>query len=106
MSTELRVVLTTFPGIEKAREVVRELVESQLIACGNLLPGAVSLYIYDGKFCEDEEVVAILKTRKEKLTELEARLLELHPYETPEFVVLPIDQTSVGYGKWVTDQTR
>lgn len=101
----MRVVLTTFPKIEKAREIVRKLVESKLIACGNLLPGAVSLYIYNGQFCEDEEVVGILKTRSERLPALEAKLKELHPYEVPEFVVLPVESASAEYAKWVGEQT-
>jgi len=101
----MRVVLTTFPKIEKAREIVRELVDAGLIACGNLLPGAISLYVYEGKFCEDEEVVAILKTSGERLSELEAKLKELHPYEVPEFVVLPVESASADYAKWVEEQT-
>lgn len=101
----MRVVLTTFPKIERAREIVRELVESKLIACGNLLPGAISLYVYQEKFCEEEEVVAILKTRAEKLGELEAKLKELHSYEVPEFVVLPVESASADYAKWVGVQT-
>lgn len=88
--TEMLMVFTTFASEEDAARVVRTLVEERLIACGNLLPRARSLYRWQGEVADQSEVVVLMKTRKQDWTALLSRLHELHPYETPECIAVRI----------------
>lgn len=99
--TEARIILTTFPDLEKARQIGTVLVERQLAACVNLNPKAESIYRWEGKVQNDAEVVAIIKSTSSKILELEAVLLELHPYGVPEFLVFEVEQGSEAYLKWL-----
>ena len=99
--TEMLIVFTTFANPEDAARVVRVLVEERLIACGNLLPGARSLYRWEGKVQDQPEVVVLMKTRKQDWTALISRLHELHPYETPECVAVRIAAGAPKYMAWL-----
>jgi periplasmic divalent cation tolerance protein len=99
--TEMLMVFTTFPDAETAARAVRALVEERLIACGNLLPGARSLYRWEGRIADQPEVVAILKSRKQDWPALMSRLHELHPYQTPECIAVRIASGSPGYLAWL-----
>jgi len=77
------------------------LVESQLAACVNLIPGVESIYRWEGKVQHDAEVLAILKTTAAGLAALERRLKEVHPYDTPEIVALKPETVEARYGAWV-----
>ena len=101
----IRVVLTTFGNAEEAAQAVRILVEEKLAACGTLLPGARSIYVWEGKVEDTEEVVVILKTSGGKFAALEDRLKALHPYDTPEIIGLDPAAVSSDYARWVTDNT-
>ena len=107
MKTEdIRIVLCTFPDLDKARQIGTLLVESQLAACGNLVPQVESIYQWNGETQRDSEVLAIFKTRELLISKLEAELIELHPYDVPEFLVLPVDSGAEDYVKWVRDVTN
>lgn len=95
--SEVLLVMTTFGNVETARAVARELVERRLVACVNLLPGATSLYEWEGALCEEPEVVAILKTTRDGFSALESVLTELHPYQIPEIIALPVTAGSERY---------
>ena len=99
--TEMLVVLTTFAGEEDAARVVRALVEERLIACGNLVPGARSLYRWQGKLADEREVLVLMKTRKQDWTALLSRLHELHPYETPECLAIRVAAGAPKYLAWL-----
>ena len=99
--TEMLIVFTTFANAEDAARVVRVLVEERLIACGNLLPGARSLYRWEGKVQDQSEVVVLMKTRKQDWTALISRLHELHPYETPECIAVRIAAGAPAYMAWL-----
>lgn len=101
--TEMLIVFTTFAREEDAARVVRALVEERLIACGNLLPGARSIYRWKGRVEDAGEVVALLKTRKQDWTALLSRLHELHPYETPECVAVRIAAGAPRYMAWLEE---
>ena len=90
-------VLSTFENEESGKRVARELVEQQLVTCVNLLPGATSLYRWEGKVCEENEVVALMKTTSVGYSRLEERLAELHPYDEPEILAIPAAAGSEGY---------
>ncbi|MGB6222582.1 divalent-cation tolerance protein CutA [Haloferula sp.] len=103
MKSEVMVVLCTFPDFEKARQIGAGLVERQVAACINLLPGATSIYRWEGKIEEESEVLGVIKTTAEAYPALEAAILELHPYETPEVLALPIGRGAEKYLRWVAD---
>jgi periplasmic divalent cation tolerance protein len=99
--TEMLLVFTTFQREEDAARVVRTLVEERLAACGNLLPGARSLYRWKGAIEDAREVVVLLKTRKQDWSALVSRLHQLHPYDTPECIAVRIAAGAPKYMAWL-----
>lgn len=97
--------LTTAPSAETAKRLVRTLVERRVIACGTVLPGAVSTYWWQGAVAEEEEVVVVMKTTVERWSELAAILPGLHPYEVPELIALPVADGHPPYLEWVRAET-
>jgi periplasmic divalent cation tolerance protein len=95
------IVFTTFANADDATRVVRALVEERLIACGNLLPGARSIYRWQGEVADQPEVVVLMKTRKQDWTAFLSRLHELHPYDTPECVAVRIAAGAPKYMAWL-----
>ena len=103
---EYRLVLTTVPDEELGRRLARTLVEERLAACVNVGPAVTSFYWWDKKLVEDGERMVFIKTRAAILDRLEARLKELHPYEVPEFISLPIASGSPEYLGWLEAETQ
>jgi periplasmic divalent cation tolerance protein len=101
--TEMLLVFSTFASEEDGARVVRVLVEERLIACGNLLPGARSIYRWKDEVADEPEVVAIMKTRKQDWPALLARLHELHPFEIPECVAVRIAAGAPKYLAWLDE---
>ncbi len=97
----IRIVLTTAATPEEAENLARALVEEQLAACATLVPGVRSIYRWKGQVEEASETMLLIKTTVEQLAPLEARLHTLHSYETPEFLVLPVEAGSDGYLGWL-----
>lgn len=95
--------ISTFPNVESARKVIRELVSQKLIACGNIIPHVESIYMWEGELCEETEVLAIMKTHEEKISSLKQVLSELHPYEVPELIITEIVDGSDDYLNWVRE---
>jgi periplasmic divalent cation tolerance protein len=102
----IRIVLTTAANPEEAAALAHTLVEERLAACATLLPGAQSIYRWKGEIESSTETLLLLKTGTEQLAALEARLLELHSYETPEFLVLKVDASSHPYMDWLQENLR
>ena len=99
-------VISTFPDIEKARQIGTALVESQLAACVNLVPAIESIYRWQGKVTTDAEVLAIFKTTAHALPEFEEKLRALHPYEVPEIVAVKPGHVSERYDRWVSESVK
>jgi periplasmic divalent cation tolerance protein len=104
--TEYSLVLTTVPDEEIGRRIARTLVEERLAACVNVGPAVTSFYWWDKKLVEDGERMIFIKTKAAILDRLEARLKELHPYEVPEFISLPIASGSPEYLRWLEAETQ
>jgi periplasmic divalent cation tolerance protein len=98
----VRLIFTTFSTSDDAAKVIRHLVEEGLAACGTILPGARSVYLWKGEVEDTTEAVVIFKTTVEAYPRFEARLKELHPYETPEIVAIDPAAVSGDYAAWVT----
>ncbi len=95
------VVFVTFPSTEVARTISSVLVEEELAACVNLLPGAESVYRWKGRVEVASEVVGLIKTTRSALEELRRKYLSLHPYEVAEFVVVDLAGGSAPYLDWL-----
>jgi len=100
------VVLTTCPDAATAERLARALVEASLAACVNVVPGLRSIYRWNGAVQSDEEVLMLSKTTAVRFEALRARIVELHPYEVPEVVALPVADGHDAYLRWVADSTR
>jgi periplasmic divalent cation tolerance protein len=94
-------VLTTVGAEFDARALARALVEAKLAACVNIIDRMHSIYRWEGRVTDDEEQLLLIKTSDARVDELREELFRLHPYDVPEFVVLPIDATSDAYGAWL-----
>ena len=99
-------LLTTFPDIAVARPAVRTLVEEQLVACGNILPSVESIYRWQGTVETSAEVMVFFKTTVDCADAAQARLRDLHPYEVPEILRLPVDGGWPPYLDWVRNETN
>ena len=99
------IVLSTFADEAAAARVGRELVRRRLAACMNIVPGARSIYRWQGQIEDTGEVLAIMKTEHSRLDELIAALGELHPYQVPEILALPAARVSEPYARWVRAET-
>ena len=104
--TDALLVFTTLPNADKAAEVARALVEERLAACANLLPAVRSIYRWEGKIHDENVVLVLFKTRAETVERLKARILELHPYEVPEILCVPVESGYQAYLDWLSAQTR
>ena len=94
-------VLVTTPDLDTARTLARAALNARLTACANLMPKMESHYWWQGKLESSAEVLIIFKTTKAKLKALEKLIVARHPYDTPEFLVLPIVAGNKRYLDWV-----
>jgi periplasmic divalent cation tolerance protein len=95
------VVLTTLGPDFDARSLARAIVEARLAACVNVIDGIHSIYRWEGRVAADDEQLLLIKTTDARLDALREMLFALHPYDVPEFVVMPIESTSEAYGMWI-----
>lgn len=106
MSDDCLLVLCTCPGDTVAAEIATALIEQNLAACVNRLPGVKSWYRWQGHIEKDEEVLLLIKTTGGRLAELEEMVHRLHPYEVPEIIAVPVSTGAEAYLQWVRDSTR
>jgi periplasmic divalent cation tolerance protein len=105
MSSEFVLVLTTLPGDADAPAFARALVEARLAACVNLLPPMDSVYRWQGAVERETERQVVIKTAMPRIDALWQRVRDLHPYEMPEFIVIPIVDGNQSYLRWVAEST-
>jgi periplasmic divalent cation tolerance protein len=99
------IVLTTLPASTDVQAFGTALVEGRVAACVNVLPEMTSIYRWEGKVEREPERQVVIKTTAARLPDLRERVRTLHPYEVPEFIVLPIIDGSEAYLKWVREST-
>lgn len=99
------VIFTTVGNAEQGRRIAREMVESRLAACVTCLPGLTSIYRWMGRVEEDSEMLLLIKTTGERVDELKAHLLRIHPYEVPEFLILPVRDGGEAFRRWLCEAT-
>ncbi|MDR3741527.1 MAG: divalent-cation tolerance protein CutA [Terracidiphilus sp.] len=101
-----RIVMTTSADAIEAERLANTLVGERLIACATLVPGAKSIYRWQGAVETSTETLLLLKTTAEQIPALQARLLALHSYDTPEFLVIPVEGGSGKYLDWLAASLR
>jgi periplasmic divalent cation tolerance protein len=101
---EVRVAFITAPDEEAAIRIARALVEERLVACVNVVSGVRSVYRWEGAVQEDAEVLLVVKTRADRAGDLVDRVVELHPYELPEVLLLPAVGGNPPYLDWVREE--
>jgi periplasmic divalent cation tolerance protein len=94
-------VYSTFPSLEEARKTGRALIEARLAACVNIFPSMVSIYVWQGKTEEGNEAAMLIKTAKTRVDEVLAMLKQLHPYDLPARLVLPVIGGGEDFLRWI-----
>jgi periplasmic divalent cation tolerance protein len=100
------VVFITASGEEEAARIARALVEERLAACVNIIRGVRSIYAWKGSLQDEAEALMVLKTREALFGPIERRVKELHSYEVPEVIAMPITQGLEDYMAWMEEATR
>ena len=101
----MRIVLSTIDDVQKAQELATTLVNRKLAACVNIIPSVWSVYHWQGTVEKAVENLLIVKTSKGRLEELVEELRELHPYDLPEIIALPVETGLPEYLRWVETET-
>jgi periplasmic divalent cation tolerance protein len=102
--TDKLLVLSTCETLDAARRIARHLVDRQLAACVNLVPAVESIYRWKGAVETAGEILLLIKTSRTRFDELQAELRQVHPYEVPECVAVPVETGSSAYLTWWSDQ--
>jgi periplasmic divalent cation tolerance protein len=95
------VAIVTAPSHDVAERIVTTVVDERLAACGNIVTGVTSIYRWEGAVQRDSEVLILFKTTGEVLDRLMSRVEEIHPYDVPEVLALPVLAGLAGYMDWV-----
>jgi len=105
-TADYSMVFVTAPDKKVARQLARAALEKRLVACANLVAGMESHYWWQGKLERSAEILIIFKTTTRRLAALEKLVLAQHPYDTPEFVVVPLRAGTDRYLNWIMDSTK
>ena len=100
--TDKLIVFVTCGGREEAETIARAVVEARLAACVNVAPGVRSCYLWEEKVQWSDEVLLLIKTTQARFASLQARILELHSYEIPEIVAVPVGAGFDKYLDWIS----
>ena len=98
------VVFCTAPDKTIGLQIAQTLIENRLAACVNLSEGLTSIFRWKGEICRESEILLTIKSRKSLFPQLEKSIRELHPYQVPEIIALPLAAGSSDYLKWITDE--
>ena len=105
-TSRAHIVLVTAPDLKSARKIAKAALTARLVACANLVPRIESHYWWQGKLEKGAEVLIIFKTEKTKLPELEKNVIANHPYDTPEFITIPISAGNQRYLDWISASVK
>lgn len=103
MNEEFIIAFSTFPDMETARKIARELVESSIVACANIVPSIESIYCWKEKVETNTEALAVFKLTAAHYPDFESRLRTLHPYDVPEIIAHKVEHGLPEYLCWVSD---
>ena len=100
------VVLVTVGNAATARALGETLVGEELAACVNVVPGILSIYRWQGAVERSDELLCLVKTTRAGFERLRARIVELHPYDVPEILALPVEAGHAAYLDWIAASVR
>ena len=103
---EVNLVLSTAGSLTEGKKIARRLVEEGLAACVNVIPGVFSFFSWEGKLCQEREVLILAKTRKSNNSKIIRKIKELHSYEVPEVLFLPLVGGEEKYLQWVRQSVK
>ncbi len=98
-------VYATFPSLAEAERIGGRLVDDRLAACVNILPGMVSIYVWERQRQRDTECAMIIKSRATLANRIVETVRSLHPYDNPAIVALDITAGSPPFLEWILAQT-
>ena len=104
--TDKIVIFVTVGNSKDAALLAKSLVEKRLAACVNMLPGVSSWYWWEGKVTEDQEVLLMIKTSREKFATLEKEVVRSHSYAVPEVIALQVVEGSKNYLNWIDESLQ
>jgi periplasmic divalent cation tolerance protein len=104
--TELLLVMTSLPNEDAAKALAKQLIDVHLAACVQIQLGVQSIYRWEGRVCEEQEVVLVAKTTAEQWSAISAFIKQNHPYDVPEIIAQPITHSHSDYARWVVAETR
>jgi len=102
----LALIYSTIDNVQDAKKIAHTLVEEKLVACVNIIPNIESIYRWKGKIDEDKECILLAKTTEKHVKQTIRRIKELHTYELPDIIVLPIIGGLKDYLNYVIDETQ
>lgn len=102
MRDKPQIVLCTVPDRDSAEEMANILIADNLAACVNILPGITSVYRWEDKIEQGNELLLVIKTARKTYKALQAKIVDLHPYELPEIIAVPIEDGLPAYLNWLT----
>ena len=105
MITDYAVVLVTASSRLEAEKIAQALVEEKLAACVSFMP-IHSIYTWKSELCQEDEWQLMIKTDLRQFEQLETKIKQLHSYEVPEIIALPIIKGSADYLNWISEQTQ
>jgi periplasmic divalent cation tolerance protein len=100
------IVTTTLPTMDAARLLGQQLIDERLAACVQIQGGVQSIYRWDGKVCNDTEVLLSAKTVTTQWNSIETFIMTHHPYQLPEIIALKPAEYSQAYGRWVNEEIK
>lgn len=103
---EFIVIYCTVPNKKEGKDIARALVSKKLAACVNIIDKVESVFSWDGKLCEEQEAMMIIKTKQELFDKVNALIQGLHSYNVPEVIALPFVEADEEYLKWIMHETR
>lgn len=103
---EFILVLTSVPDEKTAQRIAARVLEEKLAACVTISGAARSLYWWKGKMARETEHILFMKTKTSLFSELEEKVREVHPYEVPEIIALPVQNGSANYLDWIRKETK
>ena len=99
-------VLCTVDSMEQGEQIAAALVEAGEAACVNIISGVRSIYIWQGKLCREAELLLVIKSVAEKFEAMRARIRQMHTYQTPEVIAVPITAGDADYLKWLRESVN
>lgn len=102
----MKVILSTTPNIDEAKNIAKTLIEQKLAACINIVPKVISIYEWENVIHDDEEALMIIKTSDEMAETTKKNILELHSYTLPEIIFLDVKDGHKNYIDWVINQVK